>query len=686
MYNVSGPIPLAFRLPHEQQMTITRLLAAASLMLVCSAQPALAQLRSELVVGGLTFPVAFVQDPSQPNVQVVLEQTGRIRVIHNGVLEGQDFLDLSSQVKYGGEQGLLGLAFAPDYATSRRVYVTFIDLSGNTVIARFLQDGTDPLRADPATRFDLVWPSGLPYIERAFPTHNGGNLMFGPDGYLYVGLGDGGSGNDPFHFAQDPTTLHGKMLRIDVSVSDTHPSGYVVPNNNPFVGQAGVLGEIWAFGLRNPWRYSFDDPARGGTGALIIADVGQGAWEEVNYEPAGQGGRNYGWRNREGAHNNVVTLPPFYSPLTDPIHEYSHAVGKSITGGFVYRGSALGAGYAGRYFFADIVKSRVWSLGLAIDASGEATSTDVAEHTGELGSGAGMISSFGVDANGELHLVSYGAGAIYRIAFDGTAPPPPPPSPPPTTSSCQTEQPGTDWTCADGNWYPPGMSIPGAPTPPTPPEPPTPPGPPTPPEPPPSQSNGCPSVQPGANWTCANGNWYPPGMSIPNAPGPPAPPAPPEPPAPLPPAPPVPPTSVCSTVQPGPQWTCANDSWYPPGMTIPGPPAPPGAPAPPHGPAPPSPAGCVTPDPFVGIPGLAGICTDGNWTPTELVSDSGTVRFQTEAGGFWAIEMDDGRMFVPMGGLPAAFETPGLRVTLTAKLRRDQTSPYGTVVEITAIN
>ena len=222
-------------------MTITRFLAAISLVFACSAPPALAQIRAELVTGGLSTPVAFVQDPSLPNVQVVVQQGGRVRIIENGVLLSQDFLDLTSQVLSGGEQGLLGLAFAPDYATSGRVYVNFTNASGHTVIARFVRDATDPLRADPATRFDLVWPGGLPYIEQPFPNHNGGNLMFGPDGYLYIGLGDGGSGNDPFHNAQSPGTLLGKMLRIDVSVNAADPTGYVVPATNPFVGQAGVL-------------------------------------------------------------------------------------------------------------------------------------------------------------------------------------------------------------------------------------------------------------------------------------------------------------------------------------------------------------------------------------------------------------------------------------------------------------
>ena len=296
---------------------------AALLVLLCQAPGlAVAQIRATLVAGGFSRPVAFVQDPSDPTVQMVAEQGGRVRVIVHGVLQPTDYLDLTGQVSASGEQGLLGLAFAPDYATSGRVFVSFTNTAGHSVIARFKRSAADPLRVDPATRFDLVW-YGQSFITQPYANHNGGQIAFGPEGLLYVGLGDGGSGDDPGHVAQDPTTLLGKMLRVDVSVPDAHATGYAVPPGNPFVGNALVLGEIWALGLRNPWRWSIDDPALGGTGALVIGDVGQGAWEEINYEPAGMGGRNYGWRNREGAHANVTSLPPFTTPLTDPIWEYA---------------------------------------------------------------------------------------------------------------------------------------------------------------------------------------------------------------------------------------------------------------------------------------------------------------------------------------------------------------------------
>ena len=176
-------------------------------------------------------------------------------------------------------------------------------------------------------------------------------------------------------------------------------------------------------GLRNPWRWSFDAPERGGTGALVIGDVGQGAWEEVNYEPAATGGRNYGWRNREGAHDNVTTTAPFSTPLRDPIWEYGRAAGRSITGGFVYRGLALGPEFVGRYFFADFVSSRVWSIGLTVSATTrDATASNLVEHTADLGAAAASPASFGVDSRGELYLVSY-SGAVYRIERTGVPPP-----------------------------------------------------------------------------------------------------------------------------------------------------------------------------------------------------------------------------------------------------------------------
>ena len=390
----------------------------AALVFSIAARGALAQVQTQLFVSGLSAPLEFVQDPSDRDVQYIVEQAGRIRVVAAGVVQTADFLNLTGQISSGGERGLLGLAFAPDYAASGRFFVNFTNPGGNTVIARFRRS-SNPLVADPSSRFDLRW-SGVGFIQQPFSNHNGGHLAFGPDGYLYIGLGDGGSGNDPSHLAQNPNSLLGKFLRIDVDVADSDSAGYRVPPDNPFLDGIPVSArpEIWSFGLRNPWKFSFDDPTLGGTGALLIADVGQNAWEEISYEPRGRGGRNYGWRNREGAHVNVNSLAPAYEPLVDPIHEYGRAQGSSITGGFVYRGALLGPGFRGRYFFADFVAGRVWSLALNANATtGEASAADLVEHTAELGgtSTLGNISSFGVDAAGELYIVSYSRGVVLKV-------------------------------------------------------------------------------------------------------------------------------------------------------------------------------------------------------------------------------------------------------------------------------
>lgn len=398
------------------------MVALALVALAATAGRVIAQGQAPLLTrvhaSGFDSPVAFVQDPTDRAVQFVVEQRGRIRAVRSGTLLPVDFLDLRATVLSGGERGLLGMALSPDYAATGRFFVNFTNGAGDTVVARFKRSG-NPVVADPGTRFDLRWAEG-PFIRQPYANHNGGHLVFGPDGYLYIGLGDGGSGNDPEHRAQTPSTLLGKMLRIDVRVADAHPAGYVVPPGNPFVsaGPPGTLPEIWSFGLRNPWRYTFDDPSRGGTGALIIGDVGQSRREEIDYEPAGAGGRNYGWRNREGLLSNVESLPPAFLPLRNPVHEYDRASGQSVTGGYVYRGAALGAAYRGRYFFADFIQSRVWSVALAINpVTGEATASGLIDHTAQLGgvSQLSNVSSFGVDADGELYIVSYGRGVVLKV-------------------------------------------------------------------------------------------------------------------------------------------------------------------------------------------------------------------------------------------------------------------------------
>jgi glucose/arabinose dehydrogenase len=356
-------------------------------------------------------------DPGDPSTFYVVEQRGTIRTVRGNTVSQDFFLDLRSSIASGGERGLLGLAFPPDAVESRRFYVNFTDLDGDTVVARFTRDAQGAAIAN--SRFDLQWPSGRRVIPQPFSNHNGGHLAFGPDGYLYIGMGDGGSGGDPQHNAQNPNTLLGKMLRIDVNVPDNDPRGYLVPEDNPFVDRRPIaaLTEIWAFGLRNPWRYSFDDWTKGGTGALVIADVGQVAREEVNWEPRGMGGRNYGWRLREGRANYDTRQGAAYQPLTEPIYDYLRSDGMSVTGGFVYRGSALHPMFNGRYFFADFVAGRVYSIGLSLDEQQEATAVDLLELTALLGGSQeiGQISSFGVDSAGELYIVSYSRGRILKI-------------------------------------------------------------------------------------------------------------------------------------------------------------------------------------------------------------------------------------------------------------------------------
>jgi glucose/arabinose dehydrogenase len=392
-------------------------LPALCALLLCWPVPARAQMRTQVVASGLVNPVAYVMDPADHSTFYAVEQRGTIRIVRDNAVSAAFFLDLRGQISSGGERGLLGMAFPPDAQTSRRFFVTFTNPDGDFVVARFTRtpDGSVSLNS----RFDLRWPDGRRFVQHPFSNHNGGHLAFGPDGYLYIGMGDGGSGGDPFNNAQNPNSLLGKMLRIDVNVPDSDPRGYRVPEDNPFVDRLPIaaLGEIWAFGLRNPWRYSFDDWTHGGTAALVIADVGQNAHEEINWEPFGASGRNYGWRLREGRSAFDTRTPAAYLPLTDPIHDYPRSAGMSITGGYVYRGAALDPMFNGRYFFADYVAGRVYTIGLNLDERQEARAVDSLEITDLLGGSTelGLISSFGVDADAELYLVSYSRGRILKI-------------------------------------------------------------------------------------------------------------------------------------------------------------------------------------------------------------------------------------------------------------------------------
>jgi glucose/arabinose dehydrogenase len=342
-----------------------------------------------LVVDGLERPTTLAVPGDGSGRLFVTEQPGRIRVIAGETLRDEPFLDIVARVgSRGNEQGLLGLAFAPDFAASGQFYVNYTDRQGDTVIARYHADGE---RADPNSEEVLL------HVDQPYANHNGGQLAFGPDGYLYIGLGDGGSGGDPQGHGQGLDTLLGKILRIDVSGG----GDYRAPPDNPFVNDSRARPEIWAYGLRNPWRFSFDRA----TNDLYIADVGQDTWEEIDVAPAGsRGGENYGWNYREGAHP-FEGRPPAGLTLIDPITEYNHNEGGcSVTGGYVYRGAQLPS-LRGVYFYGDYCLGYVW--GLWRDAAGQWRNQRLFE-TGF------NISSFGEDENGELFLLDLN-GAMYQL-------------------------------------------------------------------------------------------------------------------------------------------------------------------------------------------------------------------------------------------------------------------------------
>lgn len=366
-------------------------------------------------VSGLTSPVGVYQDPLDPTVQFVLQQGGSIRVVLGGTVLPVPFMALP--VLTGSERGLLGMAFPPDYAQTGHFYLHYTTSGPFMQLSRFTRVGT-ALTADPATRFDVF------RTTRPNANHNAGCIRFGPDGYLYLPTGDGGGAGDPGNRAQNPNDLLGKMVRIDPGGDDfpADPNrNYAVPPSNPFLPAnnppVAALPEIWAFGYRNPWKFAFDDPAWLGTGAMVVADVGQSTREEIDYEPAGGGARNYGWRKWEGTFEHSPGTVLAYEPHTGPVHELDRTLARSITGGYVYRGLQLGPEYFGRYFFADYITGRAFSLRLDIDpVTGEATASDRREHTSDFGGAAaiGNPSSIDVDAQGELFLVSLG-GLVRRV-------------------------------------------------------------------------------------------------------------------------------------------------------------------------------------------------------------------------------------------------------------------------------
>jgi glucose/arabinose dehydrogenase len=335
-------------------------------------------------VATLEQPLALAVRPNDPAIYVV-EKAGRVVALLDGA-EPHVVLDLTGQVSLGSEQGLLGLAFSPD---GRFGYVDLTDPNGDTHVVEFtIQDG----QIEPQSQRDVL------VVDQPFENHNGGNLAFGPDGYLYVALGDGGSGGDPMGNGQSLSTLLGKILRISPRPSGGQPYG--VPPDNPFVGQSDARPEIWDYGLRNPWRFSFDRE----TGDLWIGDVGQDAWEEVDHEPAGSGGGlNYGWNLFEGTHayqgdgSGVDVVPPVF--------EYPHEGSVcAVTGGYVYRGEDIPA-LEGAYVFADYCTGRLEALRLREGREPELV---------ELGVTVESLASFGEDAAGELYVLSL-SGSMYRL-------------------------------------------------------------------------------------------------------------------------------------------------------------------------------------------------------------------------------------------------------------------------------
>jgi glucose/arabinose dehydrogenase len=346
------------------------------------------------VASGLTFPVYLTAPAGDVARLFIVEKGGAIRIVKDGTLLPTPFLDLTGRVSTGAEQGLFALAFDPDYAGNGRFVVHYTDVGGNTIVSRFLVLGDDPDRADPGSETVLL------AVDQPFPNHNGGQILFGPDGMLYVGLGDGGSEGDPGGRGQSLTDLLGDILRIDVRAG----TGYTVPPDNPFVGRTDARPELWSVGLRNPWRFTFD-PA---TGDLYVADVGQNAWEEVDVATAAEGagrGANFGWSEMEGRH---CYPDPGCDPsqFALPVLEYSHANGCSITGGFVYRGAAIPV-LQGHYFYADYCEGWVRSFRLQ---DGQAVEP---QQWPTLAPG-GAITSFGQDAAGELYVLSAG-GRVFRI-------------------------------------------------------------------------------------------------------------------------------------------------------------------------------------------------------------------------------------------------------------------------------
>ena len=395
-------------LPRPVRLPIAVLLSAALLMsgavpagipAALAATPA-GTVKLVTVASGLSSPVLATAPKDGSGRLFVVEKTGTIRIVKGGTLLPIPFLDISGSVSGGGEQGLLGLAFHPAYATNRKFYVDYTDTSGNTVIREYKASAAAPDRADTTTGRTIL------RIRQPFSNHNGGMVAFGPDGFLYIGMGDGGSGGDPGNRAQSTGTLLGKMLRIDIN-GVTATKAYRIPAGNPYVGKPG-LDEIWQRGLRNPWRFSFDRVS----GTLWIGDVGQNTWEEIDRvtkTATGPGrGYNWGWRRMEGFHCYNPSSGCGSASFRAPLLEYSHATAGrcAVTGGYVYRGSVIPSLYKW-YVYGDYCSGEI----LAVPAA--SASRPAAVRLFGTGSGR-MVSAFGEDEAGELYVCDL-RGNVYRI-------------------------------------------------------------------------------------------------------------------------------------------------------------------------------------------------------------------------------------------------------------------------------
>src|SRR6478752_3166834 len=368
---------------------------SASQIATAPFDPAGLRVALESVATGLDAPLAIVNAHDGSNRLFVVEQGGRIRIVKDGTLLPAPFLDVRDRISSGGERGLLGLAFHPRFPADPRLFVDYTDPNGDTQVSSFAVNPASPDQADPRSEVKIL------HVQQPYANHNGGAVVFGPDGKLFISLGDGGSEGDPQGYGQNPRTLLGKILRIDVD-SRSGDRQYAIPPDNPFADGAGGAPEIWLTGLRNPWRISFDRA----TGDLWIGDVGQSAWEEVDVQRAGApGGTNYGWNRMEGRHCFQPSTGCDETGLTMPVTDYGHDQGCTVIGGSVVRGPDQPA-LIGGYLFADYCSGRIWAIDPSTDAYRDPTAVADSGH---------RIAAFGEDEAGNLYAADISGGMLLRV-------------------------------------------------------------------------------------------------------------------------------------------------------------------------------------------------------------------------------------------------------------------------------